>query len=97
MRKLDDAIERQQAVQGKRTVAWAIFTLMVLVSLIFWLEVLFALGHLTEIGVLQLLAESLVALISTIAAVNAYRSGKRYNDLLADTSRFFDDRAELDQ
>ena len=96
MRKLDDAIERQQAVQRKRTIAWALFAVLVPVSLVFWLEVVFALGHLPEIGILQLLAESLIALISTVAAVYMYRSGKRHNKLLADTSQLLDDRAKID-
>ncbi len=36
MRKLDDALQRQQAVQGKRTIAWALFGILVSVSLLFW-------------------------------------------------------------
>ncbi len=93
MRKLDDAIERQQAVQRKRTYAWASFGILAPVSLLFWLEVVFALGHSAEIGILQLLAESLIALVFTLAAVHAYRSGMRFNKLLADTSQLLDDDA----
>ncbi len=93
MRKLDDAMERQQAVQRKRTIAWASFGILVPVSLLFWLEVVFALGHLREIGVLQLSAELIIALLSTLAAVHTYRSGMRFNKLFADPSRLLDDDA----
>ncbi len=93
MRILDDAIERQQAVQRKRTIAWALFGILTLVSLLFWLEVIFALGHLSEIGSLQLAAELLIAIISTTAAVHTYRSGIRFNKLLGDTSQLLDDDA----
>jgi len=93
MRKLDEAIERQQAVQRKRTTAWALFGILLPVSLLFWLEVVFALGHLPDIGILQLLAESLIALVSTFCAVQAYRSGMRYNKILADTCQLLDDDA----
>jgi hypothetical protein len=94
MRKLDDAIERQQAIQRKRTIAWILFGVLAPVSLLFWLEVVFALGHLPEIGILQLLAESLLALIASYTAVQAYQSGMQYNKLIADTSRLLDDEAE---
>ena len=53
MRKLDEAIERQQAIQRKRTIAWILFGVLAPVSLLFWLEVVFALGHLHEIGILR--------------------------------------------
>ena len=96
MRILDDALRRQQAVQRKRTIAWALFGILVPVSLLFWLEVFFALGHLPEIGILQLIAESLIALVSTLAAVHLYRSGIRLNKLLADPSRLLDDDVESD-
>ena len=93
MRNLDEAIERQQAVQRKRSTAWALFGILLPVSLLFWLEVIFALGHLPDIGVLQLLAESLIALVSTFCAVQAYRSGMQYNKILADTFQLLDDDA----
>ena len=94
MRKLDEAIERQQAIQRKRTIAWILFGVLAPVSLLFWLEVVFALGHLPEIGVLQLLAELLLALIASFTAVQAYQSGMQYNKLIADTSRLLDDETE---
>ena len=94
MRKLDEAIERQQAIQRKRTIAWVLFGVLAPVSLLFWLEVVFALGHLPEIGILQLLAELLLALIASYAAMQAYQSGMQYNKLIADTSRLLDDEAE---
>ena len=94
MRKLDEAIERQQSIQRKRTIAWILFGVLAPVSLLFWLEVVFALGHLPEIGILQLLAESLLALIASYTATQAYQSGMQYNKLIADTSRLLDDEAE---
>ncbi len=94
MRKLDDAIERQQAIQRKRTIAWILFGVLAPVSLLFWLEVVFALGHLPDIGILQLLAELLLALIATFTAVHAYQSGMQHNKLIADTSRLLDDETE---
>ena len=94
MRTLDEAIERQQAIQRKRTIAWIMFGVLAPVSLLFWLEVVFALGHLPEIGILQLLAELLLALIASFTAVQAYQSGMQYNKLIADTSRLLDDEAE---
>lgn len=84
-------MERQQAVQRKRTFAWALFGILAPVSLLFWLEVVFALGHLPDIGILQLLAELLIALIFTLAAAHAYRTGIRLNNLLSDTSQLLDD------
>jgi len=90
MRKLDDAMKRQQAVQRRRTFAWASFGILAPVSLLFWFEVIFALGHLPDVGVLQLVAELLMAIISAIATVQMYRSGMRLNKLLADTSRLLD-------
>ncbi len=94
MRTLDEAIERQQAIQRKRTIAWIMFGVLAPVSLLFWLEVVFALGHLPEIGILQLLAELLLALIASFTAVQAYQSGMQYNKLIADTSRLLDDETE---
>ena len=93
MRKLDDALQRQQAVQRKRTFAWALFGILTPVSLLFWLEVIFALGHLSDIGSLQLVAELLIAIISTLAAVHMCRSGIRFNKMLGDTSQLLDDDA----
>lgn len=90
MRKLDDAMKRQQAVQRRRSFAWASFGILAPVSLLFWLEVIFALGHLSDVGILQLVAELLMAIISAIAAVHMYRSGMRLNKMLADTSRLLD-------
>jgi hypothetical protein len=94
VRKLEDAIQRQQAIQRKRTRAWALFGILVPVSLLFWLEVIFAVGHMPEIGILQLLLELLIALVTTLAVVHAFRSGMQFNKLLADTSRLLDDDAE---
>ena len=94
MRKLDEAIEHQQAIQRKRTVAWILFGVLAPVSLLFWLEVVFALGHLPEIGILQLLAEFLLALIASFTAVQTYQSGMQYNKLIADTSRLLHDQTE---
>lgn len=96
MRHLDDALQRQQAVQRKRTIAWVLFGILVPISLLFWFEVIFAFGHLSEVGLLQLLAESIVALFSTLGAIQMYRSGIRYNRLLADTSRLLDSDIEAD-
>ncbi len=96
MSKLDDALRRQQAVQHKRTIAWGLFATLVPVSLLFWLEVVFALGNLSELGVLQPLAELVIAIASTLAAVHMYRSGMRFNKLLADPSRLLDDDFETE-
>ena len=90
MRKLDDAMKRQQAVQRKRTFAWASFGILAPVSLLFWFEVVFALSHLSAVGILQLVAELLMAIISALAAVYMYRSGMSLNKMLADTSRLLD-------
>lgn len=90
MRKLDDAMERQKAVQRRRTFAWALFGILAPISLLFWFEVIFALSHLSAVGILQLVAESLMAIISTLAAIHMYRSGMRLNKLLADTSQLLD-------
>lgn len=83
-------MKRQQAVQRRRTFAWATFGILAPVSLLFWFEVIFALGHLSDVGFLQLVAELLMAVISAIAAVHMYRSGMRLNKMLADTSRLLD-------
>ena len=96
MNKLDDALQRQQAVQRKRTIAWAMFGILLPVALLFWFEVVFAVGHLAEVGMLQLVAEFIVALFSTAGAVQMYRSGTRYNHLLSDTSRLLDSDIEAD-
>ncbi len=96
MNRLDDALRRQQAVQRKRTLAWVGFGIFVPVSLLFWLEVIFALGHLPEVGILQPLAELVIAGLSTVAAVQLYRSGMRLNKLLADPSRLLDDDVETE-
>ena len=96
MRTLEDALQRQQAVQRKRTIAWALFGLLVPISLLFWSEVIFAVGHLDEVGLLQLSAELIVALFSTLGAVQTFRSGIRYNKLFADPSRLLHDSAETD-
>lgn len=91
MKTLAEAIERQKAIQRKRTVAWSLFGILVPVSLLFWLEVIFAIGHLSEIGIPQLLAELLIALVTTLIVVHTFRSGMQFNKLLADTSRLLDD------
>jgi hypothetical protein len=96
MRTLEDALQRQQAVQSKRTIAWILFGILAPVSLLFWSEVVFAFGHLAEVGLLQLLAEFIVALFSTLGAIQMYRSGMRYNKLLADPSRLLDDNVDTE-
>ncbi len=93
MRRLDAALERQEAVQRRRTVAWAAFGILAPVSLLFWLEVIFALGHLSDVGILQLVAELLLAVIATLAATHMYRSGMRYNKMFKDTAQLLDDDA----
>ncbi len=93
MRRLDVALERHEAVQRSRTIAWATFGILAPVSLLFWLEVFFALGHLSDVSILQLVAELLLAIISTLAAIHRYRAGMRFNKLLGDTSQLFDDDA----
>ncbi len=93
MRRLDAALERQEAVQRRRTVSWAAFGILAPVSLLFWLEVIFALGHLSDVGILQLVAELLLASICTLAAIYVYRSGMRLNKLFRDTSQLLDDDA----
>ncbi len=93
MRKLDDAMQRQEAVQRRRTLAWAFFGILAPISLLFWLEVFFALGHLSDVGILQLVAELLIAILSTMAAIQQYRSGIRFNKLLGDTAQLLDDDA----
>jgi hypothetical protein len=96
MRHLEDAIQRQEAVQRKRTFSWALFGILLPVSVLFWLEVVFALGHFSEVGALQLSAESVVALLSTLGAIQAFRTGLRYNRLLADPSRLLHDSADTE-
>ncbi len=93
MRRLDAALERHEAIQRSRTFAWALFGVLAPVSLLFWLEVIFALSHLSDVGFLQLVAELLLAIISTLAAVHRYRSGMRLNKLLGDASQLLDDDA----
>ena len=93
MRRLDVALERHEAVQRSRTVAWATFGILAPLSLLFWLEVIFALGHLSDVSILQLVAELLLAIISTLAAIHRYRAGMRFNQLLGDTSQLLDDDA----
>lgn len=94
--RLDEALERQRAVQRKRTIAWTAFGILVPVSLLFWLEVVFALAHLPEVGILQLLAELIVAFVATAGAVQMCRSGMRCNRLLADASRLLDENGEVE-
>lgn len=96
MKHLDDAIQRQQAVQRKRTIAWILFGILVPVALLFWFEVFFAFGHLAEVGMLQLVLEFVFALFSTAGAAQMYRSGIQYNHLLSDTSRLLDSDIEAD-
>ena len=97
MKKLEDAIERQQAVQRRRTLAWALFGILAPVSLLFWLEVVFGFGHVAEVGILQLLAEFILALLFTFAAVQMFRAGMLFNRLLADTSRLLENSAESER
>lgn len=96
MRHLDDAIEHQQVIQRKRTIAWIIFGLLVPISLLFWSEVVFGLGHLSEVGFLQLAAELIVAAFSTFGAVQTFRSGMRLNRTLSDTSQLLDDTGDIE-
>ena len=96
MRHLDDAIQRQQVVQRKRTIAWILFGILVPVALLFWFEVVFAISHFAEVGTLQLLAELIVAGFSTLGAVQTYRSGMQFNRLMADTSRLLDDSGDIE-
>jgi hypothetical protein len=93
---LGDAIKRQQVVQRKRTIVWILFGLLLPVSLLFWFEVIFALTHLDEVGILQLSAEFIVALFSTLGAVHTFRSGMQFNRMIADTSRFLDDNRDAE-
>lgn len=97
LKKLDDAIRRQQAVQRNRTLAWALFSVFVPVSLLFWFEAIFGFGHLAEVGFLQLLAEFVLALLFTFAALQMFRAGMLFNRLLADTSRLLADSAESER
>ncbi|MFQ5982634.1 MAG: hypothetical protein ACE5KS_04580 [Woeseiaceae bacterium] len=94
MTKLEDAIRRQQAVQRSRAFAWALFSILVPVSLLFWFEAIFGVIHLDEVGILQLAAEFILALLSTFGAVVMFRAGLRYNRLLADPDRLLRDDAE---
>jgi len=97
MKKLEDAIRRQQAVQRSRTLAWALFSVFVPVSLLFWFEVIFALANIAEVGILQLSAEFLLALLFALAAVQMFRAGMHFNRLLADPSRLLDNNAETER
>ena len=90
LKNLDDAIRHQQAVQRNRTFSWALFSVFVPVSLLFWSEVIFAIGHMAEVGILQLLAEFVLALLLTLAAVQMFRAGIHFNRLLANPSRLLD-------
>ena len=94
MKNLDDAIRYQQVVQRNRTFSWALFSVFVPVSLLFWSEVIFALGHIAEVGILQLLAEFFLALFLSFAAVQMFRAGMHFNRLLANPSRLLDGDAE---
>jgi len=91
MSALDDALQRQQEIQRKRTIAWIIFALLVPISLLFWSEVIFGFGHFSDVGLLQLAAEFIVAAFATVGAVQTFRSGMRFNRLLSDTSQLLDD------
>lgn len=94
MTTLDDAMARQQAIQRKRTVAWILFALLLPVALLFWSEFVFGLGNLAEIGILQLLAEGMIALLASLGAVRACRSGMRLNRELADTCRLLGENGD---
>jgi len=96
VKNLDDAIRYQQAVQRNRTFSWALFSVFVPVSLLFWSEAIFALGHIVEVGILQLLAEFFLALFFTYAAVQMFRAGMHFNRLLANPSRLLDGDAETE-
>ena len=97
MRKLEDAIRRQQAVQRSRTLAWALFAVFVPVAILFWLEAVFALVNISKVGMLQLLAELILALLFTFAAIQMFRNGVRFNRLVADPSRLLEPDADMDQ
>lgn len=94
MKKLDEAIRRQQAVQRSRALAWALFSVFVPLSLLFWFEVVFGFSHLDEVGVLQMLAEAVLALLFTFAAVQTFRAGIRFNQLLANPERLLHDNED---
>lgn len=96
MNKLDDAFRRQQAVQRSRTIAWALFSVFVAVSLLLWSEATFTLIHTSEAGILQPVVEFILALFFTFAAVQMFRVGMRLNHLLADPSRLLDDTIDSD-
>ena len=96
MSALDDALQRQQEVQRKRTVSWILFALLVPVALLFWSEVIFGIGHFADVGLLQLAAEFIVASFATLGAVQTYRSGMRFNRMLSDSSRLLDDGGDIE-
>ena len=97
VKNLDDAIRHQQAVQRNRTFSWALFSVFVPVSLLFWSEAIFAIGHMAEVGILRLLAEFVLALLFTLAAVQMFRAGVHFNRLLANPSRLLDGDAESER
>ncbi|MFQ5548552.1 MAG: hypothetical protein ACE5FV_09680 [Woeseia sp.] len=95
MNRLDNAIRRQQVVQRSRTIAWALFAFFVPVSLLFVGEVIFGFLHVDEVGVLQLLAELVLALLFAFAAAKMFRAGLRFNRLLADPDRLMHEDPDL--
>jgi hypothetical protein len=96
MKHLDEAIERQREFQRRRTIAWILFALLVPVSLLFWSEVIFGFGHFADVGLLQIAAEFIVAIFSTIGAVQMFRSGMRFNRMHSDTSQLLDESGDVD-
>ena len=94
MKKFNDAIRRQRAVQRSRTIAWALFAVFVPIALLFGLEVVFGLLNFDAVGLLQLLAEAVLALLFTLAAVQMFRAGVHFNQLHADPDRLLNDDAE---
>ncbi|MFQ6005836.1 MAG: hypothetical protein ACE5OQ_10055 [Woeseia sp.] len=95
MKILNRAIRRQQAVQRSRTIAWALFAVFVAVSLLFVVEVIFGFLHMDEVGVLQLLAELILALLFAFAAAKMFRAGLRFNRLLADPDSLMHNNPDL--
>lgn len=91
MTTLDDAMARQMVIQRKRTISWALFGLLVPVALLFWSEVIFGLANLAAIGILQTLAETIIALLASYGTVHTFRSGMALNRMLGDTTRLLDE------
>jgi hypothetical protein len=94
MTTLDDAMARQAVIQRRRTISWILFGLFVPVALLFWSEAIFGLGNLAAVGILQTLAETIIALLASYGAVHTFRSGMRLNRMLDDTTRLLDEDSD---